>query len=140
MTSDMKNLRPQDTLRIKVVGSLTGETWAGDFRIWRVLTHRQQIERDRITREFLGTSPSPAIEETGRATALADLQVRVITSPKWWEACGNGADMIDNEVLGAIYKAAIESENGFYEERRKAAEEAAGKLPSAVAKMPETTE
>jgi hypothetical protein len=116
----VKNLRPRSKITVKVTGMLTGQEWAGEFEFYRVLTHRQQLEKDRTRREFLGAFSEAVDPNTfGRANAFADLKVRVISAPSWWENSNGGLDLIDDEVLLAVFEAVLKNENEFVAERMK---------------------
>lgn len=121
----VKNLRPKAKTTIKVLGTFTGQEWAGEFEFYSVLTHRQQLEKDRLRREFLGAFSEAVDKNTfGRANAFADLKVRVISAPSWWENSGGGLDLIDDEVLLAVFEAILKTENEFVAERMKKVAEA----------------
>lgn len=123
--SNVKNLRPKAKTTLKVTGSFTGETWVGEFEFYRVLTHKQQLEKDRIRRGFLGEHGNEAAQNIqGRANAFADLAVRLISAPDWWEKSNGGLDLVDDEVLISLYEAVIKDENEFVAERVKKVAEA----------------
>lgn len=126
---NVKNLRPKTKNQIKVVGSITGEEWSGEFEFWTVLTHRQQMERDRLRREYLGARELEAPNRTrSQAEALADLQVRIFKAPLWYVSSNQCQDLVDDEVLTAIYDMVIKAENDFFLEREKKVKEAKGEL------------
>lgn len=126
---NVKNLRPKSKNTIKVVGALTGEEWSGEFEFWTVLTHRQQMERDRLRREYLGARELEAPNRTrSQAEALSDLQVRIFKAPSWYVTSNQCQDLVDDEVLTAIYDMVIKAENDFFLERDKKVKEAKGEL------------
>jgi hypothetical protein len=126
---NVKNLRPKSKDQIKVTGSLTGEEWAGEFEFWTILTHRQQMDRDRLRRDFLGARELEAPNRTqSQAEAIADLQVRIFKAPKWWMLSNGGQDLVDDEVLTAVYDMVIKAENDFLLERAKKVAAAKGEL------------
>ena len=130
---NVKNLRPKSKGSIKVEGSLSGETWMGEFEFWTVLTHRQQLDRDRIQRDFLGSNLEALTGPGGeriknQSRALADMQVRIFKAPTWWLASNMGLDLVDDEVITAIYDMIIKAENDYYLEREKKVAAAKGEL------------
>lgn len=136
---NIKNLRPKSKFSLKVKGLLTGEEWVGDFEFWTVLTHRQQLERDRKARVYLGAPPEEVRDQNtkNRATALADLQVRIFKSPMWWQATNEGEDLVDDEVLVALYDAVLKEEGEYYSSQAKKA--AAAKKDLQQMSAPEPT-
>lgn len=120
---------------ISVVGSVTGETWAGEFTAKKVLSHGDQIARDSYYRELLGTNPQHA---TGRidnqALIIADLRVRLTKAPSFWADHDGGLRFLDDEVLQAVFDAAIKPEMELKEKRAKAAEATQKALKDAAPK------
>lgn len=126
---NVKNLRPKTKDTIKCRGSITGEEWSGEFEFWTVLTHRQQMDRDRIRRDFLGARELDAPQRTrSQAEAIADLTVRIFKAPTWWLLSNQGQDLVDDEVITAVYDMVIKAENDFFLEREKKVAAAKGEL------------
>lgn len=108
-------------IRIHVIGDSTGDTYIGDFGVKPFLSHRDILQRDAVRRELLGVSPEFASEEaSARATAFGELRVRIVSYPPWWEACGLGLDLLDENVIIELYEECLRVEN---EARAKKIEE-----------------
>jgi hypothetical protein len=110
---------------ISVVGDITGETFRGDFRAYKFLTHRQQLMLDQRRREILGTLPDGAsVRAVNQATIFAQVQVRLSDAPKWWIESGNGIDLVDDNVVLAVFDNVMKVEQEALEAVKKKAEDA----------------
>lgn len=118
-----------ETFLVSVKGEVTGETWAGQFRVKTRLSHRDHLESDRVRRELIGKAggtPDDGIEAISRI--FSQLAVRVVESPAWWTDQGNGLDMADENVALDVYQQAMKAERETIEAVRKAAEGAVAEL------------
>lgn len=99
----MATIQDDAQFDIHVIGSKTKETYKGTFRASRFLSHRQMLARDRLMREYLGPNAESSAERA-RAQALADCQVSLTKTPKFWSEYGNGMDLVDDNVLVEVWK------------------------------------
>lgn len=93
-----------ETFSIHVEGDTSGDTWTGNFvtKIW--LSHREFLRIDQIRRTLLGETPSnPSDRAANTAAMLAELQVRLVEYPPFWKDSGYGLDLVDDNVVGAIW-------------------------------------
>lgn len=82
-------------------GDVTGESWHGTFSAKAVLSFAELMRRDKIKREFIGPQAEAADPEViAYATMLADLSVRLVEVPTWWQ----GSNHSDTNLLMAIWK------------------------------------
>lgn len=110
---------------VSVVGEVSGETFRGEFRAVRFLTHRQQLILDQKRRELLGGSPDQAgVRAKNQAEIFAQLSVRIVQAPRWWLESGNGMDLIDDNVMVEVFNGALKVEEEALEEMKKKAEAA----------------
>ena len=122
-----------EAFTVSIVGEETKEKWFGEFRALRRLSHRQQMERDRIRRGLLGDLPQYASARTmEQAIIFADLAVSVTKSPKWWAETGQGQDLVDDNVLREVWKGVQKVQGNVLEEEKKETEEAVKVLKKAV--------
>lgn len=114
---------------VSVVGETSGETFRGEFRAVKFLTHRQQLLLDQKRREILGThSESASVRAQNQAEIFAQLFVRLSDAPKWWVESGQGMDLVDDNVMIEVFQAAMQVEKEALEELKKKAEKAREQL------------
>jgi hypothetical protein len=102
------NLLETTEFRISVTGDKSGETYIGTFKCLRRLSHRQELARDRKYRELLGENPTTASEfAKEKAEIFADLAVCLTDVPVWWKETGYGLDLVDDNVVGAVWSESI---------------------------------
>lgn len=108
---------------IHETGDYTDQTWSGEFRAKKRLSHRDQLRKDQIRRELLGGQPGTATDRAlSTAMILSELAVRLTKSPAWWTEAGNGIDLEDDNVIGRVYDEALKVERDAAEEKKKKAE------------------
>jgi hypothetical protein len=110
---------------VSVVGETTGETFRGEFRAYKFLTHRQQLMLDQKRRELLGANAETAsVRARNQSEVFSQLFVRLSEAPKWWLESGNGMDLVDDNVMVEVFTAAMKVEEEAVASVRKKAEEA----------------
>lgn len=80
---------------IDVEGDVTKSRWTGTFTVKRIITHQERFDIEKYFRSYLPDSTSVSETIRNRATVLAELRVRVITGPSWWEGTNYGLDSVD---------------------------------------------
>lgn len=116
---------------IDVKGETTGEVWKGLFKAKVRLSHRDQLKQDEIRRELLGTNPENASPRAkNQAEIFSALAVHILEAPDWWHRAGEGFDLEDDSVIGAVYDGIIKARNDAQEALIKEAEEAKKSLKS----------
>jgi hypothetical protein len=124
-----------EPFEIHVVGNVTGKTWDGKFRAKAVLTFREQMQADKMRREFTGpdvTDPDIAAQ----AIILSDLFYRLTDAPEWWRANANGMDLSDPNVLKEVFEGAKKVESDYLEKVKAEAEKARGVVTAELEKPP----
>jgi hypothetical protein len=121
----------ESSFTISSTGDVSGDTYKGVFKVKTRLSHRDQLNRDRIRRDLLGSNP----EGVGaRAASIAEifsqLAVRIVDAPSWWTNTDNGMDLSDDNVVAEVYEASIKAEADEVERVRKKGEEAKEALKS----------
>ena len=88
------------TLHLDSLGDRTKARWIGQFRVKCVLTNADRFALERMYAALLPTRERDVDEEVRlRAAAIAELSVRVVDGPPWWEATRFGQLMADKQPL-----------------------------------------
>lgn len=118
---------------VNSVGETTGDSYRGLFRVRCRLSHRDHLNRDRLRRDLIGTSPEAASD---RARSIGEifsqLSVRVIEAPSWWTNSENGLGLADDNVVAEIYQEALKAEADEVAKVTKKGEEAKADLKTDV--------
>lgn len=118
---------------ISVVGDVSGETFKGDFRATKFLSHKQQLVLDRKRRELLGENSKDATARANnQAEIFSQLAVRLTKAPAWWVESDNGMELVDDNVAVEVYNAALKVEVDAITAVKKTAEENRTELKQAV--------
>ncbi len=95
---------------VDVIGDQSGERFAGKFCAKTTLTHREQLRRDELRRMYLGSfagsaPASPRAEN--QAMIFAEINIRLSgdkAAPNFWRDSDGGMDLLDDNVIQAVYK------------------------------------
>jgi hypothetical protein len=114
---------------VSVDGEITGEKYRGEFKAKPRLSHRDQMQRDRVRRELLGGDPQFADQRTlYQAEIFSQLSVRIIKAPSWWTDSNGGLDLEDDAVIAQVYKQVMKLEEDAIAALKKEGEEAKDEL------------
>lgn len=114
---------------IHVVGEETNETFTGKFRAKEKLSWADQLAIDRYMRELLGPLGNEAsLVIKKRAEIISELNARLTESPDWWKDARGGLDVVDDNVVLAVYDKSIEVRTKWVDAQKKKGEEARKKL------------
>lgn len=112
------------SFHIDVVGDVTGVQYKGEFTAKCVLNmagkHAMELEKTRLMADYANPSAGLA----GIAISLATVRAKVIKGPEWWNSSNGGADLIDENVIFAIFDECIKIETEWKSLLKKRAEEA----------------
>lgn len=118
---------------LHVVGDTTDKTYTGEFRAKKRLSHRDHLRKDQVRRELLGGQAGVATERANTtAMVLSELSVRLTKWEAWWDVCGRGLDLEDDNVIGVMYDKVMEIEAEATDAKKKAAEKARDELKAAA--------
>jgi hypothetical protein len=108
---------------ISVVGNFTGETFKGNFRAKKRLSHLDRLRKDQYRRELLGgTAPDQAGQVAlDIATIVSELRVRLVDAPKWWLESEGGLQLEDINTLMLVFEGATKIETDAAEALKKSA-------------------
>ena len=95
------------------VGEVTGKKYDGDFTVMCVLNMFQkrayEVEKTRIQSD----QANPSMGLMGIGEVLANLRVRIIKSPNWWDDSNGGYDILDENMLVVLYDKVMEQEENW---------------------------
>lgn len=117
---------------IHIVGELTGETFTGDFTALKFLPSTLVFKQDQLLRGYLAGENPLISNQIDRAGKLAKVQTCVSESPEWWKECGQGAGLIDFNVVEAVYDKVVEIQKGAMDAVKAKAEKVAKDLAEAA--------
>lgn len=120
------------SFEINEIGIFTKELWVGKFKAKVRLSFRDQLRRDQIKCELLGSSNKDLIspDALNQAIVFSDLSVRLIETPAWWKEKGNGLELEDPNIINKVYDLAIKPE----QEQNKTIVESAEKVKEEMKK------
>jgi hypothetical protein len=118
-----------------------GGTYQGVFQFRTVLSPIQQIEADRDYRDLVGNNASLMTTHIDNlAYTLAQLRQRVIKYPPFWDDGYNrfkGSHIRDEEILQAVYEAAVMAEVKFRKQIKEKHKESIERLKAAIQRQEE---
>lgn len=123
----MSTTNNETSFTVNVTSELTGESFAGTFRVRKRLSHMQALRRDELRRELLGARSENAPDAMHKnAFILSTCEAYVISGPSWWTENSNGLDLLDEEPVAAVFEEVskvIAQVNKDLEEKAKKATE-----------------
>lgn len=119
----MKNLpNVTTTVQLDSIGERTKSRWVGTFTIKRILTHADHFKLDRIYASLMPSRSADVSEEQKlKAAAIAELAVRVINGPAWWDGTNSGQLMVDSDPLYDLISKCNEEEQKWAQEIEESA-------------------
>ena len=115
--------------KIEVIGEQTAQTYLGEFKTKCILSIGDEIEADKAYRNLLGENLIYATQEIKElAFALAQLQVRVVESPFFWNELKQGSQCEDRNLIFEVLNKSIEGQAKFLEEKQQIINEKKSKL------------
>ena len=114
------------TFNINVAGERTQESFFGDFEVKTMPSFQDQLTEDRIRRELVSGPGQIGSSANGAtiASVFATLHSRVVKAPTWWTESNQGLDLLDTNVVKAVYDATIKAEEEQVQELKDKAEAA----------------
>jgi hypothetical protein len=135
--SNRQSLPNSEDFVVQLVGDTTGTDWTGKFTAKKRLSFNDQLRRDLLRRQMLGTAEAkPSDRAASMADVFSELMVRLVTSPSWWTDNDEGRELSDENVIVEVYKKALEVEQKALEALQKKATEAKEDLAKAVSDEP----
>lgn len=92
------------TFTFEHVGQETNNKYDGVFTVLCSLPikkrHELELEKTRLCADF--QNPTPGLY--GLATILSTLKTYIVKAPSWWNDSNNGSELLDEDVIAALYK------------------------------------
>ena len=104
---------------LKIKGDTTNREYDGEFTVICVpnIIQRRAIEIEKT--RFASDLKNPTDHLTGLAVCLANLRVRIIKGPSWWNDSDGGASMLDENVIVALYDKIMTQEDEWRDKVKK---------------------
>jgi hypothetical protein len=100
---------PSYEFTVNVTGDVTGENFAGKFKMRTTLPHKMQLEMDELRRSLLGSNPGAASPRAiNQAEVFAQINTYRLAAPSWWDDFNGGLDLEDNNVVQEVYQGLID--------------------------------
>lgn len=112
------------TVYIQSIGENTQQTYSGQFRVKIILTNAERIQIEEIYNQMISNSKNVADVTKLRASAIAELEVRIVDAPSWWLNSRSGRDLLDAQPLWDLLLKIDELSNEWKQELQKAASKA----------------
>lgn len=106
---------------INMVGEHSNSTYMGNFKCKALLSPLEQIRADKLYRDLLGQNSHLSSNHVSQlAYALAQLSVRLVEWPPFWENNGlNGGHVKDESVILQVLELSLEAAALYVEEKQK---------------------
>jgi hypothetical protein len=114
----------EKTFDLEIIGEDTNIKYSGQFTVKCVLNmsgkHSLALEKTRLMADYA----NPSRDLAGIAISLATIRAKIISAPAWWKNNDNGALIMDENVIMAIYDKCEEMEVQWRAELKAQAGEA----------------
>jgi len=107
------------TVSIDAIGERTKSRWIGSFNVKRILSHADMFEFERMYAKLLPKGVDMSEERKIQAATLAELSVRVVSGPAWWDSTHGGQLMVDMEPLYQLMIECSKEEKSWADEIEK---------------------
>ncbi len=104
-------------------GETTGEQYFGDFTVKSVLSNAEQMEVAIRVDRYSGGSRTLAEQFKLFNRIFAELELRVIKSPKFWSESNNGWDLHDANIVHEVFTEAMKAPKIWADRIKAKAEE-----------------
>lgn len=115
--------KKERTFHVDEAGDTTGLRYQGDFTVRAILNmgqkHALELEKTMLQADM----KSPTAGLSGISNVLAELRVRIVKGPKWWEDSEGGALIDDENILLTLYKEIIDAELAWKDELQEKTEQ-----------------
>lgn len=93
------------TITLDSTGEITKRPWLGTFKIKLLLSHSERLAFERRYKELLPNDSGVDDDTKFKASALAELSVRVVEAPDWWDGSKQGMNLVDAQpVIDLLFK------------------------------------
>jgi hypothetical protein len=109
----------EKTFMFSKVGEVTGAKYEGQFTVKCALSLADkrliEIEKSRITADLM--NPTGNLDAIGRV--IANLRVRVINGPEWYNQQVNTMTILDEEIVFDVFSEALKASDDWMKELKK---------------------
>ncbi len=86
-------------INLDSTGEITKRPWIGVFEVKLLMTHAERFKFERLYNELLPDDKGVDEDTKFKASSLAELAVRIVKSPTWWEGSNNGQLLVDAQPI-----------------------------------------
>ena len=109
----------EKTFEFEHLGLTTKKKYDGQFTVKCVLNmfdkREVELEKSRLSADI--ANPTNLLSSLSHI--LANLRVRIIKAPNWWEQSLGGFDLLDEDVIVALYDKVMEQSDKWFKELRE---------------------
>lgn len=106
---------------VNILGNITKQSYIGTFKVKCLLSPLEDIEADKLYRDLLGNNfhlADKAVKD--KALALAQLKVRVLEAPPFWEnEYIGGGHISDSNVILDVIDLAIQAQEEYVKQKEE---------------------
>ena len=121
----------EKTFEFDQEGLITGKKYDGKFTVKCILNMFDKREVELEKARLKADTANPTNLLTSISHILANLRVRIIKAPTWWEQSLGGFDILDEDVVIELYDKVMQQEEEWHKDL-KAKSEALSKEEPAV--------
>lgn len=98
------------TIMFESVGDFTKKRFVGDFTFKCVLNNAESIQAAIMADRYNGGSTTLPTEVALYNRATAELELRVLSSPKWWSDSDSGRTLMDRGIVFELFNKAMDAQ------------------------------
>ena len=112
----------EKTFSFEVIGETTGKKYEGQFTVICVpnMFQRRAIEIEKT--RLRADQTNPTMDLMGIGEILANLRVRIIKAPGWWNDSSGGFDLLDENVCVELYDKVMDQQDIWKQEVKELSE------------------
>lgn len=87
------------TVNLDSTGEVSKNKFLGTFQVKAILNHADEFAMERMYAKLVVKEEFMKEEQKIRAAVIAELSVRIVNAPDWWNASSNGQTLADKQPL-----------------------------------------
>lgn len=107
---------------LESIGEITGQKYAGSFRLKVLLTHDERFAIERTYKQMLPNDNGVEQEIKLKCGGIAELEQRIVEAPNWWKDSRSGRDLVDAQP---VYDLLIQLQEKYEEWKQELKKEVA---------------
>ncbi len=106
----------EKTFEFSHIGATTGNKYDGKFTVKCVLNmfDKREIELEKSRLQADVANPTNLLSSLSHI--LSNLRIRITKAPTWWEQSLGGFDLMDEDVVIALFDRVMEQEDAWHQE------------------------